>query len=135
MKYLLLCCSDEKQREAMSKRDSDAVMEETIAYCDALKKSGRLIMAEPLESVRTAMTVRVRNGRPSVTDGPFSETKEQVGGFFLINARDLNDALQVASKFPSARLGSIEVRPIKGMAGGSGAGDRPWSETREREEP
>lgn len=124
MKYLLLCCSDEKQREAMSTRESDAVMEETIAYCDALKQSGRLIMAEPLESVRTAMTVRVRNGKPSVTDGPFAETKEQVGGFFLINARDLNDALQVASKFPSARLGSIEVRPVRDMAGGSGAGDR-----------
>jgi hypothetical protein len=72
-----------------------------------------LIAAEPLQSVRTATTVRVRDGRVSMTDGPFAETKETLGGFFLIEARDLNEALQVATKWPSARLGSIEVRPIE----------------------
>jgi hypothetical protein len=112
MKYLLLCCHEEKKLDSMSKSECDAIMNETMAYCDALQKSGHLIEAVPLESVQTAMTVRVRNSKPSVTDGPFAETKEQVGGFFLINARDLNEAIQVASKFPSARFGSMEVRPV-----------------------
>jgi hypothetical protein len=113
MKYLLLCCHEEKQLDSLSQSEHAAIMDETMAYCEALKKSGHLIAAEPLESVQTAMTVRVRNGRQSVTDGPFAETKEQVGGFFLINARDLNEALQVASKFPSARFGTLEVRPVR----------------------
>jgi hypothetical protein len=112
MKYLLMCCHEEKKMGAMSKSECDTVMDETSAYCDALQKSGHLIAAEPLESVQTAVTVRVRAGKLSVTDGPFAETKEQVGGFFLINARDLNEAIQVASKFPSVRFGSMEVRPV-----------------------
>ncbi len=78
MKYLLMCCHEEKKREALSKRECEVLMEETSAYCEALRKSGHLIMAEPLESVQTAMTVRVRNGRTSVTDGPFVETKEEL---------------------------------------------------------
>ncbi len=86
---------------------------ETLAYVEALRKSGRLIITEALQSARTAATVRVRNDKVSVTDGPFAETKEQLGGFFLIDAGDLNEAIQVASRWPSARLGSIEVRPIE----------------------
>ena len=88
-------------------------MQETSAYCEALYNNGHLIVAEALEPVETATTVRVRNGTLSATDGPFAETKEQFGGFFLINARDLNEAIQVASKFPSARVGSMEVRPVR----------------------
>ena len=88
-------------------------MQETLAYCEALHNNGHLIVAEALEPVETATTVRVRNGTLSTTDGPFAETKEQFGGFFLINARDLNEAIQVASKFPSARVGSMEVRPVR----------------------
>ena len=117
MKYLLLCCHEEQKLDSMSKSECVALMEETMAYCEALKKSGHLVAAEQLEPVQTAMTVRVRNGQLSVTDGPFVETKEQVGGFFLINARDLNEAIQVASKFPSVRLGSMEVRPVREMNG------------------
>jgi hypothetical protein len=113
MKYLLFCCHEEEKLTAMSKSECDALMDETSAYCEALQKSGHLIVAEPLEPVQMAMTVRVRNGKVSLTDGPFAETKEQIGGFFLINARDLNEAIQVASKFPSARLGSMEVRPVR----------------------
>lgn len=113
MKYLLMCCSEEKKLTALSKSECDALMDETWAYCEALQKSGHLIVAEPLEPVHTAMTVQVRNGKVSVTDGPFAETKEQIGGFFLINARDLNEAIQVASRFPSARFGSLEVRPVR----------------------
>ncbi|MBA3732325.1 MAG: hypothetical protein H0W93_08280, partial [Gammaproteobacteria bacterium] len=70
-----------------------------------------------LESVRTATTVRVRNGKVSITDGPFAETKEQLAGFYLIDARDLNEAIQIAAKIPPARVGSIEVRPIRQLAG------------------
>lgn len=113
MKYLLLCCHEEKKLDSMSKSECDAIMEETKAYCGALQKSGHLIGVEQLESVQTAMTVRVRYGELSTTDGPFAETKEQVGGYFLIKARDLNEAIQVASKFPSVRFGSMEVRPVR----------------------
>ncbi|MGQ0810289.1 MAG: YciI family protein [Nitrospiraceae bacterium] len=113
MKYLLLCCHEEKNVNSMSKSESDAVMEETMVYCETLKKSGYLLAVEQLEPIQTAMSVRVRNGKLSVTDGPFAETKEQLGGFFLINARDLNEAIQVASKFPSVRFGTMEVRPVR----------------------
>src|SRR5919107_705449 len=113
MKYLLLCCHEEKKLDSMSKSELDAIMDETMSYCEVLKKSGHLLGVEALEPIQTAMSVKVRNGKLSVTDGPFAETKEQLGGFFLINARDLNEAIQVASKFPSARVGSMEVRPIR----------------------
>jgi hypothetical protein len=119
MKYLLLCCHEEKKLDSMSKSESDALMEETIAYCEALKKSGHLLGVEALEPIQTALSVRVRSGKLSVTDGPFAETKEQLGGFFLINARDLNEAIQVASKFPSVRFGTMEVRPVKDFPGSS----------------
>jgi hypothetical protein len=112
MKFLLMCCTEEKKLGTMSKSECDALMQETSAYCDALHKNGHLIVAEALEPVETATTVRVRDGKLSTTDGPFAETKEQFGGFFLIQARDLNEAIQVASKFPSVRLGSMEVRPV-----------------------
>jgi len=119
MKYLLMCCHDEKKFDTMPKSECDAVMEETTAYCEALKKSGHLIAVEQLEPVQTSMTVRVRNGKLSATDGPFAETKEQLGGYFLINVRDLNEAIQVASKFPAVRFGSMEVRPVREFQGSS----------------
>ena len=87
-------------------------MGEYFAFTEGIRKSGQHLGGEALQSVQTATTVRVRNGKVSTTDGPFAETKEQLGGFYLINARDLNDAIQVASRIPSARLGSVEVRPI-----------------------
>lgn len=119
MRYLLLCCHEEKKLDSMSKSECDAIMEETVAYCEALKKSGHLIGVEALESVQTAMAVRIRNGKLSVTDGPFAETKEQVGGYFLIEARDVNEAIQVASKVPSVRFGTMEVRPVRDFQGSS----------------
>jgi hypothetical protein len=119
-----MCCHDEKEWDSMSKSDCDAVMEETMAYCEALKKSGQLLAVEQLEPIQTAMSVRVRSGKLAVTDGPFAETKEQLGGFFLISARDLNEAIQVASKFPSVRFGTMEVRPVRDVpsSGRSGQG-------------
>ena len=113
MKYLLFCCHEEKKFDSMPKSEGDALMNETLTYCEKLKRSGHLFVAKPLEPIQMAVTVRVRNGGLSLTDGPFAETKEQIGGFFLIEARDINQAVQIASKFPSVRLGSIEVRPVK----------------------
>ena len=113
MKYVCLVYLVEKDMSAMTRREADACTEESLAYDDALREAGRLIVAHALQPVETATTVRVRNGKMSATDGPFAETKEQLGGFILIEARDLNDAIQVAAKIPLARLGSIEVRPIK----------------------
>src|SRR2546425_7448501 len=114
MKYLLMCCTEEKKLTTMSKSECEALMDETSAYCAALQKSGHLIVAEPLEPVQMAMTVRVRNGKVSATDGPFAETKEQIGGVFLINARDPNQAGQMGSRVPPVRLRGREGRP--GMA-------------------
>ena len=88
---------------------------ECLAYAEFLNASGHMVAAEALEPVETATTVRVRNGKVSVTDGPFAETKEQLAGFYLVEARDLNEAIQVASKIPPARVGSIEVRPVRAL--------------------
>jgi hypothetical protein len=92
----------------------DAVPDRECANCGAgLRDSGVLIAAEPLHPVETATTVRVRNGRVSITDGPFAETKEQLAGFYLVDAKDLNEAIQMAARIPPAREGSIEVRPVR----------------------
>jgi hypothetical protein len=112
MKYLCLIYDDEKRSATRSKSEADAIMGEYFAFTDGIRKSGHYLGGEALQPVQTATTIRVRNGKMSTTDGPFAETTEQLGGFYLIDARDLNDAIQVASKIPSARLGSVEVRPI-----------------------
>jgi hypothetical protein len=113
MKYLCLIYDEEKKLGAMSKNESDAFMGEYFAFTEGIRKTGHFLGGEALQPVQTATTIRVRNGKLSTTDGPFAETKEQLGGYYLIDAKDLNDALQVASKIPSARLGSVEVRPIQ----------------------
>ena len=113
MKYLCMVFFDEKKLDALPKRESDALTAESLAYDEVLRKSGHFIAAQALQSVHAATTVRAQNGKVSVTDGPFAETNEQLGGFILIDARDLNEAIQVAAKIPLARRGSIEVRPIK----------------------
>ena len=113
MKYLCLAYEEEAKLNGMTKGEWDMLREETLSYLTEIQNRGHFITVEALQGTRTASTVRVRGGRVSVTDGPFAETKEQLGGFFLITARDLNEAIQVASKWPSARFGSIEVRPIE----------------------
>src|SRR5262245_64749886 len=101
MKYLCLVYIEETKLEALSKIEFDALVAESLAYKEALRKSGHHVAAEALQSVQTATTIRrTPNGKLSITDGPFAETKEQLGGFLLIEARDLNDAMQVASKLP-----------------------------------
>ncbi len=110
MKYLCLIYSEEDKLHSLPESPRE---EECLAYSESLRNGGYLIAAEPLEAVQTATTVRVRGGKVSVTDGPFAETKEQLAGFYLIEARDLNEAIQIASKIPPARVGSIEVRPVR----------------------
>jgi hypothetical protein len=106
MKYLCLVYLEKDKWHVVPDR-------ECAACGDGFRKNGALLAAEPLHPVDTAATVRVRNGRVSVVDGPFAETKEQLAGFYLIDARDLNEAIQMASKIPPAREGSIEVRPVR----------------------
>jgi hypothetical protein len=113
MKYLCLAYEEENRLNSLSRTEWEALRRETLDYLEELGQQGYLISAEPLQSVQTATTVRVRNGKLSITDGPFAETKETLGGFFLIDAADLNEALKIASRWPSARLGSIEVRPVE----------------------
>ena len=113
MKYLCLAYEEESKLNALSRSQWDLLRRETLDYVEELKQGGYLLSAEPLQSTRTAATVRMRNGRLSVTDGPFAETRETLGGFFLVDARDLNEVIRIASRWPSARLGSIEVRPVE----------------------
>lgn len=106
MKYLCLVYLEEGKLHAVPDRECQ--------HCgDGLRESGVLVAAEALQPVDTATTVRVRNGKTVVTDGPFAETKEQLAGFYLVEARDLNEAIQIASKIPPAREGSVEVRPVR----------------------
>ena len=106
MKYLCLVYLDEKRLDELPDNDC-------VAYDAQIRANGYCLASEALQSVHTATTVRVRNGKLSVTDGPFAETKEQLAGFYMIEARDLNEAIQIASKIPPARVGSVEVRPIR----------------------
>src|SRR5688500_10110639 len=106
MKYLCLVYLDEKRLNELPDEDC-------VAFDTSIRKSGHCIASEALQPVETATTVRVRNGRTSITDGPFAETKEQLAGFYMIEAKDLNEAIQLASKIPPARVGSIEVRPVR----------------------
>jgi len=112
MKYLCLIYENEKNWETMPKEEADAVMGEYFTFTDGLRSSGRYVAGEALQPTPTATTVRVRGGKISTTDGPFAETKEQLGGFYLVEAKDLNEAIQIAAQIPSARYGSIEVRPV-----------------------
>jgi len=112
MKYLCLIYENEATWETMPKADAEKIVGEYYAFGDGIKKSGHYVGGNALQPTHTATTVRVRNGKLSTTDGPFAETKEQLGGYYLIDAKDLNDAIQVASRIPGARMGSVEVRPI-----------------------
>ena len=113
MRYLCLVYQDEGEIDCLPANEYDTIVGEVLNYRDELRESGHFIEASPLQPVRTATTIRVRNGLMSITDGPFAETTEQLGGFYLIEALDLNDAIRVVAKMPPARFGSIEVRPLK----------------------
>jgi hypothetical protein len=113
VKYLCLIYDNESAMAGMPKGEADAFMGEYFGFTEDIKKSGHYIGGEALKPVNSATTIRMRNGKLSTTDGPFAETKEQLGGFYLIEAKDLNDAIHVASRIPSVRTGSIEIRPVE----------------------
>jgi len=104
---------DEKKLQAISERDAQVLDDESLEYDEALRKRGHFLAAQALEPVSSATTIRIRNGKVSITDGPFAETHEQIGGFILIEAKDLNEAIELASRIPAIRFGAVEVRPIK----------------------
>src|SRR5262245_41280939 len=111
MKYVCLICA-EKMMEQMPEADATRHYEEYREFTDSIRASGHFVSANRLKPPADATTVRVRQGKVSTTDGPFVETKEQLGGYYVIEARDLNEAIRVASRIPGARLGCVEVRPI-----------------------
>ena len=111
MKYVCLI-SAEKMMEHMPKADADKHFEEYAEFTRSIRQSGHYVSCNRLQPPDTATTVRVRNGRVSTTDGPFAETKEALGGFYIISAKDLNEAIQIASRIPGARFGCVEVRPV-----------------------
>ena len=115
MKYLCLVYADEANVAALPRSEWDAVVVENLELCEEIRRSGHFVSAAPLAPVRTAATVRVRNGKLSTTDGPFAETKEQLGGYYLLECKDLDEAIELAAKIPGAQSGSIEVRPIMEM--------------------
>lgn len=113
MKYICLVYGEEKKIGAM---DDD----ECMTFDAGLRADGRCVASEALQQVRTAATLRVREGRVTVTDGPFAETKEQLAGFYLIDVKDLDEAVEIASKIPPARVGSIEIRPVRELVSTTG---------------
>ncbi|MEO7431294.1 MAG: YciI family protein [Dokdonella sp.] len=116
MKFLVMIYSDETLVEAMPAGAFDTTMRECFVHADELKSQGSLIESQQLEPPATAKTIRVRNGRRTVLDGPFAEAKEMLGGFNVIEAPDMDEALRIAMEFPWAATGSIEVRPLKDLS-------------------
>ncbi len=114
MKYMLLIYMDEN---GMNDTEREACYVESTQLCHDLKAKGQYLAASPLHPVATATSVRVRDGKRLVTDGPFAETREQLGGYYLINAKDLDDAIAIASRIPPARKGTIEIRPVMEIPG------------------
>ena len=116
MNYLLLIYDNEAESQAMSEASNNALLQEYGEFTKSIIQAGQFKAADRLRPVSTASTVRIRNGKTMITDGPFAETREQLGGYYLVDAKDLDEAIAIAARIPSARLGSIEVRPIWPMA-------------------
>ena len=112
MKYVCLIYSDESMWPKLSKSESDTIMAEYNQFTESIRSSGHYVAGEALQGTPTATSLRSRGGKLSTTDGPFAETKEQLGGFYLIEAKDLNEATRIASRIPGVKYGSIEVRPV-----------------------
>jgi hypothetical protein len=115
MQYMLLIYDEEKLWAKMSEADRGKIMSEYGAFTQGIQKSGHMVHGAPLQPTSTATTVRVRDGKATTTHGPFAETREQLGGYYLIEAKDLDEAMAIAARVPSARVGSIEVRPVMKM--------------------
>ena len=115
MHYLCLIYEDEKEWQKLPPAETQKILGEYLAYTDSVRKSGHYVGGNALQPSHTATTLRVRQGKVGTTDGPFAETKEQLGGYYLLQARDLNEAMQLAARIPGAKLGSVEVRPVMEM--------------------
>jgi hypothetical protein len=113
MKFLFLIYHEEKTLDTLPEGEMRDLVDSALDYDEEIRQSGHYIVSNALQRARTARTVRVRGGKATTTDGPFAETKEQLGGFFLIEAKDIDEACEVASRFPPARIGTIEVRPVQ----------------------
>ena len=113
MKYLCMIFYDEKKHDAMSESELQALTDRALDYDDVMRKGGHYVTSGALELTHASTTLRMKEGKLSVTDGPFAETNEQIGGFIVIEARDLNEAIQVASRIPPVQLGGVEIRPIR----------------------
>ena len=116
MKYVCLGYFDGKKWEALPETEQHALMDECFAYDDVLRKNGHFAGGEALQNPRNAATVRWKNGKASVTDGPYAETKEQLGGILVLEARDLNHAIQLISKHPGLKVGPFEIRPVEDLS-------------------
>jgi hypothetical protein len=116
VKYLCLVYRDESNAHSIPLGDENAIVRETLDLFRDLRDAGQLVTAARLQPVQSATTINVRDGQTFITDGPYAETKEQLGGFLLIEARDLNEAIRIAAKLPQARIGKVEVRPILHIA-------------------
>ena len=116
MKFVFLIYHEEKTLDALPPKEMQTLVDGALDYDEEIRRSGHYVVSNALQRVRTARTVRVRGGKVSTTDGPFVETKEQLGGFFLVEAKDIDEACAVAARFPPARLGTIEVRPVQELA-------------------
>jgi hypothetical protein len=112
MKYLLLIYGEEGAWAHMSEAEQGQIFQDYMDYTNGINKSGHYISGEALQPIATATTVRVKNGKTLTTDGPFAETREQLGGFYMVEAKDLDEAIELAARIPGSRHGSIEVRPI-----------------------
>jgi hypothetical protein len=117
MQYILLIYNNEAEAVARPEPEANKIFGEYMEFSAAIRKSGHMLAGEPLEPTSTATTVRVKNGKTLRTDGPFAETREQLGGYYLIEAKDLDEAVAIAARIPDARYGSIEVRPIMKIPG------------------
>jgi len=113
MKFMLLIYNDDTLLGALPEGEADAMMRGCLAHADDLRRDGRLLESQMLEDAATAKSVRIRHGRTTATDGPFAEAKEVLGGFNLIEARDMDEAVRIASEFPWARTGCVEIRPVR----------------------
>ena len=112
MQYMCLIYDDEKTWDTLPEDERNAVFAEYGTFTESIKGSGNYVAGDALQPTSTATTVRIRNGKTLVTDGPVAETKEQLGGYYLVEAKDVDEALKIAERIPSARYGSIEVRPV-----------------------
>ncbi|MGH9851128.1 MAG: YciI family protein [Blastocatellia bacterium] len=117
MKYLLLVHHNEEVLDKLGETELQQMREESVQLANQINESGQYLDAAPLRPISTATSVRVRDGKRLVTDGPFAETREQLGGYFLINARDLDEAIDIAGRIPGARIGAVEIRPVVEIAG------------------